>query len=234
MARTRPDDRLERLVTAAAEVFTSLGYRRTMMADVAKALGVAPGTLYLYVESKEALFDLVVRHAYPDAPSPRPSPLPVRTPAPGETLKTVANRIAAARPLASLDSALTSRRVVDARGEIAGILRELYRMLSSYRSAIKLIDRCAPDFPELAAIWFKQGRGDLMDRLTRYLDLRTRAGHFKPLADTAVAARVLLETVVLFAIHRHWDPAPQAMEDQTVEDTLVRLLVDGLSKEQPG
>jgi AcrR family transcriptional regulator len=33
------------------------------MADVAEALGVAKGTLYLCVESKEALFDAVLRYA---------------------------------------------------------------------------------------------------------------------------------------------------------------------------
>jgi AcrR family transcriptional regulator len=33
------------------------------MADIAREMGVAPGTLYLYVESKEALFDLVVQRA---------------------------------------------------------------------------------------------------------------------------------------------------------------------------
>ena len=63
MARSIPDDRLARLVECATQVFITQGYRRTQMADVAKALGVAKGTLYLYVESKEALFDLVVRSA---------------------------------------------------------------------------------------------------------------------------------------------------------------------------
>ena len=63
MARQIPDDRLAQLLEAATGVFIEQGYRRTQMADVAAALGVAKGTLYLYVESKEALFDLVCRYA---------------------------------------------------------------------------------------------------------------------------------------------------------------------------
>ena len=68
MARSIPEDRLERLVDVATQVFIEQGYARTQMADVAAALGVAKGTLYGYVESKEALFDVVARYA--DASQP--------------------------------------------------------------------------------------------------------------------------------------------------------------------
>ncbi|MBI3798372.1 MAG: helix-turn-helix transcriptional regulator [Deltaproteobacteria bacterium] len=51
MARTIPPDRLAHLVHCATDVFIAQGYQRTQMADIAAALGVAKGTLYLYVES---------------------------------------------------------------------------------------------------------------------------------------------------------------------------------------
>jgi len=63
VVRRVPTDRIERLIECATEVFIDQGYRRTQMSDVASALGVAKGTLYLYVDSKEALFDLVARYA---------------------------------------------------------------------------------------------------------------------------------------------------------------------------
>lgn len=58
MSRRIPEARLEQLVDAAARVFIERGYARTQMADVAAALGVAKGTIYLYVESKEVRFIL--------------------------------------------------------------------------------------------------------------------------------------------------------------------------------
>src|SRR5437773_1209959 len=61
MVRPTPRDRLAELVSAATEVFGRKGYRRTQMAEIAAAAGVSPGNLYNYVESKEALFDLVLR-----------------------------------------------------------------------------------------------------------------------------------------------------------------------------
>src|SRR5438132_1571972 len=95
MPRNTPPDRIAELVRCATDVFILQGYRRTQMADVAAALGVAKGTLYLYVESKEALFDLVARHAGSEAPLENPSVLPVPTPKPGRTLRYIRDRLAA-------------------------------------------------------------------------------------------------------------------------------------------
>ena len=76
MPRRRPDDKFQKVLDAAAAVFIEQGYRRTQMADVASAMGVAKGTLYLYVASKEALFDAALRYVdNEDAPSEPPSRL---------------------------------------------------------------------------------------------------------------------------------------------------------------
>ena len=62
MARSVPADRFDELLRVAQETFIANGYARTQMEDVAKALGVGKGTVYCYVESKQALFDFVVRN----------------------------------------------------------------------------------------------------------------------------------------------------------------------------
>ncbi len=56
MARPLDPDKRERLLGAAAVVFARDGYRHASVADVAEAAGVAKGGVYLYFESKEALF----------------------------------------------------------------------------------------------------------------------------------------------------------------------------------
>ena len=61
MARRKSPERLSEIAAAAVEVFIRAGYSGAQMDDVAALVGVAKGTLYLYVESKEALFDLAVR-----------------------------------------------------------------------------------------------------------------------------------------------------------------------------
>src|SRR5207249_5505722 len=49
------------IVTAALEVFVERGFAAAKLADVARRAGVTKGTLYLYFDSKEALFKAVVR-----------------------------------------------------------------------------------------------------------------------------------------------------------------------------
>jgi len=54
MPRAIPKDRFQDLVEAASAVFLEQGYRRTQIADVAARMGLAKGSVYTYVESKEA------------------------------------------------------------------------------------------------------------------------------------------------------------------------------------
>lgn len=46
----------EAILDPAVQLFIQFGYRRTTMDDVARRAGVAKGTLYLYFDSKAALF----------------------------------------------------------------------------------------------------------------------------------------------------------------------------------
>lgn len=228
MARRIPDRRLDDVVRAATAVFIAQGYRRTQMADVAAASGLAKGTLYLYVESKEALFDLVVRSADREGPVELPPRLPVPTPRPGATLEYVARALAERQAFPALREALARRTARNVGSELEAILRELYGTLARNREGLKVVDRCAGDHPDLAALWFTRGRELLLSLLVQYLGHRRR--HLRPSPHPAVAARVVLETLVFWAVHRHWDPAPQQVDDRAAEDAVIRFLLDALVK----
>jgi AcrR family transcriptional regulator len=231
MARAIPPDRFRQLVDCATQIFIEQGYARTQMADVADAMGIAKGTLYLYVESKEALYDLVLRCADAEGPLETPAKLPLPTPQPGSTLQYVRKRLRDQVPLPALLTALSRQRVSDPPAELTEIVREIYGTLSRNRHAIKLGDRSAQFHPELAAVWFEGGRGALVETLSRYLDTRIQRKRFRAVPDVTVAARVIVETIVTWAVHRHWDPAPQVIDDQVAEDTVVQFIVGGLMKE---
>jgi TetR/AcrR family fatty acid metabolism transcriptional regulator len=53
--RRRTGDKRERILDAAVRVFAKKGFHATRVSEVAKAAGVADGTIYLYFQSKDEL-----------------------------------------------------------------------------------------------------------------------------------------------------------------------------------
>lgn len=231
MARAIPDDRFQVLVEAATAVFLEQGYRRTQVADVAARMRVSKGSIYTYVESKEALLHCVLRHADRPERIELPETLPVSTPTPGATLDMVEKRVAEEGALPSLTAALSRARVREVRKEVETIVGELYDALARHRTSIKLLDRCAPDYPDLAKVWYRGGREGALSLLTRYLDDRARRGRLRRFEDTAIAARIVLETLVFWAVHRHWDPSPQVVDEDSARRTVLAFLTNSLVKE---
>jgi AcrR family transcriptional regulator len=225
MARTIPRDRVPRLVEAATSVFIEQGFRQTKMDDVAEALGVAKGTLYLYVESKEALFDLVCRAA--DRSFEEPAELPVKEPSAGATVKYIGERLTAGQVMPALADALGGRKRATG-DELRAIVGDIYDALARNRVGIKLVDRSARDIPELGKIWFGGARSFLVDALSHYLTDRIRARRLRSALDVGIAARFIVETCAFWAVHRHWDAARQDLPEEGVRAAAIDLVVAAL------
>jgi AcrR family transcriptional regulator len=231
MPRSIPADRFEALLEAATAVFLEQGYRRTQVADVAARMGLSKGSVYTYVESKEALFDCVLRYADRSGRVELPAELPVPNPPAGATLQLIQKRVSEESSLPALTTAISRTRVANVRAELAAILGEFYDSLARHRTAIKLVERCARDYPDLAGVWYRTGREEALSGLARYLADRAGRGRLRRFEDSTVAARIVLETLVFWAVHRHWDPSPQAVEEASSKRTVLAFLTSALVKE---
>ncbi|MBY0275763.1 TetR/AcrR family transcriptional regulator [Candidatus Binatia bacterium] len=232
MARQIPDDRLAQLIDAATRVFIEQGYRRTQMADVAAALGVAKGTLYLYVESKEALFDLVCRYADQPRAAPSDVSFPVRSPKAGETLRYVRDELGRHQGVPALTTALSRKRTDTVATEVATVVGELYDQLAANRRRIKLIDKSARDYPELAKLWFEGARAGFLELFADYLKARIARGLIGRVPDVAATARLVLETTVFWAVHRHFDSRPEEVPENLARETVVQFVVRALTNKE--
>ncbi len=226
--RRAPENRFGDLLEAATRVFIAQGYRLTQMSDVAQAMGVAKGTVYLYVKSKEALFAAALLYSDQTPPPVSLLSLPIAAPEPGELLRRLREALDREAVPEALAQALVRRRVGDVRAELEEIVRELYATASSHRTAIKLVDRCGRDHPVLSALFYARGRFAQVDQLARYLDARIRTGKLRAVSDSRAAARFVIEAIATWAVHIHWDPAPQEIELKTAEETVVQFLLGGL------
>jgi AcrR family transcriptional regulator len=195
------------------------------MADITNALGLSAGAIYRYVESKEALFDLVVRVNAGEPLEGANSKLPLATPLAGATLAFLQEILKREGKMAKLEQALKRTRVEEPADELEGIVRALCASTARHRVGITLLDRSALDWPELSELWSGQWRGNLVEQLARYLKTRIASGAFRPVPDTRAWARLIVETVAFFALHRHYDPHPAPMDEKVAEDTVVAALV---------
>jgi AcrR family transcriptional regulator len=238
MPRTIPADRFQAVVAASARVFIAHGYQRAQVQDVADALGLAKGTLYGYAQGKAALFAAAVRYADSREPMPEPTELPVSAPHEGEIATLVAGRLAGEIAEMKLTQAMVDpmppkATPADRRAELADIVSDLYARLARHRIAIKLVDRCAPELPDLAEVWFGAGRHDQVSGVEKYLLHRERAGTVSLPGPAPVVARTVVELCTLWAVHFHFDLAPDphstaqpgVIDDVAVAATLAELVV---------
>jgi AcrR family transcriptional regulator len=231
--RSRPENRLQDLLARATDVFIENGYRRTQIADVAEAMGVAKGTVYLYVKSKEALFYAALRYAGQQVPPSSESVLPLEAPDAEALARELRAGLAERAIPPALAHALERRRIADAPAELEEIVRALYAASHRHRYAIQLIDRCARDHPELAKVFYEGGRFAQLDALTRYLEARIRRRKFPAVKNAAVAARFVIEAIATWAVHIHWDPSPQPIAPELAEDTVVEIVTRGIAGRLP-
>jgi AcrR family transcriptional regulator len=228
MSRQRSQERLNEIAEAALMVFTRLGYKNAQVADIAVEAGVSVGTLYLYAENKEALFWLAVKSSKgEDLPAIQGGPVPSRP------LSDILQEIGAALQLAS-HSPLLLRCAARARPdgpideEMRSLLQEHYDDMDRSHRRVRLIEASAKNWPELAELFYARSRSAFIDLWTAYLGTRIEAGFLRRVPDTAVAARVIIETVAWFAMHRYGDPDGGKIPGDMARSTVVDILLNGL------
>ena len=228
MPRKRPHDRLDRIADAATEVFIQHGFDGAKISQVAVRAGVGPGTIYLYAASKEGLFDLALRRALED-PTVWSLALPHPTPAPGAVADALWRCLQNAAHFPQLWLAAESPPPDDVAREVEGIVRELYTWLHRYRRPIQLVVRCAPDWPDLAQLFYRRFWRGGVRRLAEYLRRRIKEGRLPARGDPLAAAHFVVESLAWMAVHREWAPDGAEIRDAAAEAAAIALLVPAIA-----
>jgi AcrR family transcriptional regulator len=210
--RRKAEGRLTAIAEAALGVFWQHGYAETQVADIARAAGVSTGTVYLYAESKEALFHAALLHAQgkPLAEDALPLAFPGWTKAMSE-LKRFAAEVSAWPRL----SAAIAARTRPSPATLAAIAGELYDLIAANRRVLALIDRCARDVTDLHNV-YESGMRD------RYItDIERLAARLPHLTRPAITARAFVELIAWMAMHRHGDKRPLGASEAEIRSATI-------------
>lgn len=223
MPRTRAPGRQTEIVDAAVRLFMRRGYTATRMETIAEEAGVAPGTLYLYAEGKEALFNLALHAAF-HGPVPDPDSAPHRLQDRESVIESTWRMVEERAHFPRLERAANLPEVDEAGVEFEEVVVELYDWLARYWRGVRIVEKCAIEWPELSMFFYRELRRGGLDLLERYLEGRARQGLLRTMPDASAAARLVLETVSFFAMHRHTAPDSAGLGDEESRATVLVAL----------
>ncbi|MDO8289032.1 MAG: helix-turn-helix domain-containing protein [Parvibaculum sp.] len=189
--------RLAEIAEAATVCFSEAGFRRTQVADIARQMGVSAGTLYLYADSKGALFHLAVMHVTRQPLTDLA--LPVTDPGIEATLRVLTDAISRRSYWPTLYAALASDKAPDLE-TLEAIGGEIYDTLTEERRTIWLLDACNLDIPELNTIYRRNVRGTYLMDLAKYMERSVRPDLSAP--QKSIALRAAVEIIAWAAMHR--------------------------------
>ena len=204
-------------------MFIQKGYRRALLTDVGRDLGLSHAILYRYAESKEALFELALLYAM-DPEAIEAVAIPLAAPPKGHILGLVKAWAADHGRFPLLDAA-AGDLAEDPATELAGIVGECYEFVERNRRLLALIERSAGDVPELYEFHFGEFRAAYISKLASYIRRRTAAGQLQPVPDAMAAARFITESIAWFAWHRKADAGSGMISDEHARQTVQELLL---------
>ncbi len=181
------------IIDGAREIFMSVGFDAASMNDIARAAGVSKGTLYAYFDSKEALFEALIREERAHQPE-RNMMFPADEPDPAKALA-IYGRVLVAH--VTRPEALTQARVVVAAaakfprlgrafyeaGPLFGVLK-LKERLDAFVAAGSLT---IVDTTLAARLFIDMCTGDFIKRLLFMVDEKIPQEEIDAAVDQSVA-----------------------------------------------
>lgn len=201
----RKEARPQEILDAALAVFAEKGFAAARLDQVARAAGVSKGTLYLYFDSKEALFEAVVRSA-------------------------IVPRIASAEALLQEHRGSATEFLRKLYGMFATLMAD-----PQVAAIPKLVIAESGNFPDLARFYLREVVGRGLQLMQAVLELGATRGEFRKVNAAHVTrlmiAPVLFLALWRTSLGRH-DRTPLNGE-QFLADALD-LLVQGLAVRDAG
>ncbi len=189
---------LTEIADAALVHISDHGLKQTQMSDIAKMLGISVGTIYLYVENKEALLALAAALLLKPETLEN-AHLPYKSVPRAQVGQLFMDGASEWARWPTLDQAIADKATDIETFRAVGF--ELYDLIAAHKRAIWFLDRLAAELAEIAPIHLNTVRGRTLDDLTSLL---ISSGKSSIKADgLALMARVALEQISWSAMHRH-------------------------------
>lgn len=201
--------RLKKIYQEAGRLFLTKGYANTKMAEIAKASGIAVGTMYSAFSGKDAVFSFVLHATLDPEHFSDNVILPIK---PATALELIPL-------LKKLDKILDSIMIItddngNIRKDFPALTGELFDFFADYLFATDNIKKNAEIYHELREVYFPSERKyflKLNDCLKRYME----AGQIRSFGHMMSHASYLTDTMTWWALNANiqnpQEPIPRDM-----------------------
>lgn len=214
-------NKFQRVLDGAVRAFAQHGFSRTQMADIAQESGVAFGTLYRYAPSKEALFHMALLFG---AGAGEREIVAARSD--GKLFETVST---------FLESLHLPKRIIEietlareANDPVTACFGSFYDLVDRLHPTFRILDRSSRAWPELAALFAARARAPALEATERFLREAHARGSIRAIGDTATTARLILEMITWFAMHRRYTPDASNVSDRQAREAVLNFVAAAL------
>jgi len=199
-------DRREAIISAARQLFAQRGYHATTTKDIARAAGVAEGTIFRYFPTKA---ELLVELA-------------------GPPVLAVLTHTAEAVQAADLADPQAVWRI------LRQYLGERWQLMFDNQDVIQIVFAEVATFPQLFGEFVRRALIDPAGPGARILQVLQGTGTFRPLPLETMVALLGGPLLALFQIRRAGLTAPPATGDSAILDQMTDVLLFGLTGRRMG
>ncbi len=208
--------RLEKIYQEAGRLFLTKGYVNTKMAEIAKASGIAVGTMYSAFTGKDAVFSFVLHATLEPEYFSGDVTLPLKPAVASELIPL----------LKKLDKTLNSvMDITDDRGGICksfpNLAGDLFDFFADYLFATDNIKKNAEIYPELRAVYFPSER-IYFQKLNSCLKQYMETGQIRNFEHIMSHASYLTDTMTWWALNANI----QNPQDMVPRDTAKKICID--------
>lgn len=229
--RVTPPNRIPDIVDGAVHVFGRKGFRLAQMEEIAREAGISKATLYYYFGSKIHLFYYVLENRIPTDGATLPPPESVFVRTEHDLLKLLKERLKEDSRLMSIDKFLDKQASeIDLEKELAEITEDLWSICERNRIRIIILEKSAFEFPELAEIYDKYARQQMLSQLEQYLTTRINHSLIRPLSSIPATARFILESLAWFGFKQSAVTSRNLYSKSEALPDLTCILIRGLKK----
>jgi AcrR family transcriptional regulator len=222
----------EEFIFTVQRYFIEYGYKCTRIDDIAMEAEVPKGTVYCYVQSKEALFWLALRWAGATFTARPHRSRPIQAPSRRSIQRHVLKLLEQILEPPPINTAPPPRPLEEARAEFRAVLLQIYTRLFENRTAIRLIQRCAHEHPALQDLFMQPRKKAAVVQLAQFLEVHQE--YLRRHAQPEVVARTVYATIAFMAVYRKWHAAEiMIRRTREMRDTLLDTLADGMLQQRP-